>query len=396
MTETILADLDAEPEAATAKRARRKVSDAQRRRLFVILGALLAVLSVAGFYVTSDAFDSRVPVLVAAVSIDEGETITSAHLASADAQFDAIPYLAFSPENVALFEGQIAAHSIEEGTLMRAGMTIEPLSTPVGDQLELMVPLDLSLEPSGVHPGDEVLLIDPGQSPSAEDPGRPRRVLEALMLRDFDGTNMRLLLPPEEWATWRASLDRLGTSPMVLAVPLGGVAEEFAQRLDAVWHAEHSESAQAIVDAQLASGDALSAGPGELEIYVGLDTSLVPSGLSDGDRVLIIDPGVEPTLESPGRPRQVIRKTVVTNYRDGQMRLFLQPDDWIYWQQLSRDLGARPMVLVVSPGTDEAALVDALDAAWADAYEHALNAVYSPEGSGFIAADEPEELPAAQ
>ena len=396
MADTILSDLDAPPEAATAKRARRKISDTQRRRTFIVFGVLLASLSVAGFYFTAAAFDNRVPVLVAAVDIAAGETITSAHLTSVEAQVDAVPHIRFSPESASLFEGSLAAQSIPAGALLREDMTIAPLTQPVGDQLELQVPLDISLAKASLHPGEEVLLIDPGQQPNQDDPGRPRKVLEALTLRDFDGTNMRLLLPPEDWAAWRTALTALGTNPMVLSVPLGGDPAEFAQRLDAVWHAEHANAVKVIADSQLAAGESLSAGPGELEVVVELDTSLVPSGIEDGDRALIIDPGVEPTVENQGRPRKIVNKTVITNYKDGRMRLFLPPAEWIYWERLSRDLGTTPMVLVVPTGTDETELVDVLETEWAAAYQHALRIAYLPEGNRIIATDVVEDISDAE
>lgn len=369
-------------EPAPAKRARRKLSDSTRRLFFAVGGGLLAVLSVAGFYFTSSAFDSGSDVLVAAVEIPEGDVITSALLTSARAQPGDIPHLPFSPEAIAAFEGMLAAHTIPAGSIMHGRMAVASLSQPVVDELELLVPLDTSLATSGVAAGDEVLLVDPGRLPTAEDPGRPRSVIEPVVLRDFDGATLRLLLPPEEWSSWRTMLSDLGASPMVMPVPLGGDAAEFGQRLDSVWQGEHETLLARIEALRPVVQPEPQAGPGEIEVWVPLDASLAASGVKEGDRALLIDPGVEPAGDDIGRPRSVIDSIVIQNYSEGRMRLFLPPEEWIFWHTLPDELGGAPMVLPVAPGTDEVQFADVLDEQWRVTYEAALRDIAVPAGSG--------------
>ena len=395
--ETILPELDDQPSttpsAATAERApfrlSDRISDSGRRLLFILAGALLIILSVLGFYFTSSAFDDRVSVLVAAVEIPKGSAITSNLFTEAKMQVDSVEYIPYSPANLSYFEGLYAAYTIPPGAVMRYEMAFSGLGQPVGDELELLVPMDASLASVSPETGDIVLLVDSGIPPSSSDPGRPRQVLQTMVLRDFDGSAERMLLPPEEWSAWRTMLSELESTLLVMPVPPGGDAETWGQRLDAVWQSEHSR--------ELAKAEELQsrplAGPGELELVVPLNTSLAPSGVVEGERALLIDPGVAPTSDNRGRPRQVIRNIVIRNFESGAMRLFLPPVDWIEWQTLLRDLNAVPMVLPLPPGTDSTGFSNLLNSVWSEAYDADLRDFAVPER--VEAASPVQELPPA-
>ena len=378
VVDTILPEFDASPQPVKAGRARRKMSDSQRRAVSLLAGLALAGLGIGGFYLTSVAFDSRTPVLVAAAEIPEGAIVTSGDLTSALLQVDLVPHHSYSTESLVLFEGMLTAHAIPAGSVMREHMVVEAGSQATGNQMELPVALDTSLTTAEVFAGDEVLFIDPGVTPSPEHPGRPRGVLTTMTLRDFDGAIVRLLLAPDEWASWRAMLAGLGTNPMIMNVPLGGDAVEFGQSLDAVWLDQYSTLVNEIEAARPPVQTVPQAGPGELEVRVPLDTSLAPSGVANGQRALLVDPGVEPTGDDRGRPRSVLRPIVIENFQDGQMRLFTPPDEWAYWQSLTRDLNATPLVLAVPPGTDERTFIALLDAEWLRSYESAIRALFAP------------------
>ena len=90
------------------------------------------------------------------------------------------------------------------------------------------------------------------------------------------------------------------------------------------------------------------AGPGELEVIVDLDASLAPSGVAEGDLVLLVDPGAAPLGNDSGRAQSVIGMLELVNYAGGQMQMFVGPEEWLYWRSLPDDLGAAPMVLPVA------------------------------------------------
>ena len=99
-------------------------------------------------------------------------------------------------------------------------------------------------------------------------------------------------------------------------------------------------------------------------MIVSLDAGLVPSGVAEGDLVLLIDPGAAPLGNDSGRARSVLRipsgddelraielvsrAMELVNYADGQMQMFVGPEEWLYWRSLPDDLGGTPMVLPVA------------------------------------------------
>lgn len=373
--------------AAAAKRPRRQrigeFLKSKRRAIVFVSGVLVSLLSVAGFYLTSEAVDDRVPVLVAAVDIPRGSVVSASQFGSTLADIGAIPHIGWTPDAAFAFDGWIAAQPIAAGSPVLPQMFLVPEYGPVGDELELLVPLDTSLATTEVNQGDLVLLIDPGAPPSETGPGRPRTVLDTMTLNDFDGSSVRLLLAPEQWGEWRARLRSLGASPMVLPVNVGGDLleggpEQWARRLEQVWHAEWQQAL-----AELPAAEPVpEAGPGQVEFIIDLDTSLSSSEITEGDRVLLIDPGAEPAGNDPGRPRSVLQVIDLDNYRDGQLRMFLAPEEWLQWRSLPAELGAAPMILPIAAGTDETDFVDRLDQQWRLAHDRALQ-----QATGAVAAD---------
>ena len=357
------------PSAARAKKARRQMPESTKRLLLIILGVLVLVGSVAGFYLTSDAFDERVAVLVAARDISAGDTLSAADFGSDLVVAGAIPHLPYTPSVPAAFEGTVAIQAIPRGALVRYEMIAEVSTELDGVGLEVIVPLDLTLATDDVAEGKTVLLVDPGVEPAEGDEGRPRRVVREFVLTGFEGSQMRLLLPPEEWAEWEALLEDVGGTLMAVDLEPGTDIEETRRRLDAVWLTQWQVQVDEIAAAAAAAAAEPQAGPGELEVIVSLDAGLTPSGVAEGDLVLLIDPGAAPLGNDPGRPRSVIGTMELVNYAGGQMQMFVPPEEWLYWRTLPDGLGAAPMVLPVPDGTDVGDMVERLNDQWYAAWQ---------------------------
>lgn len=375
---------EASPKAAPAEKASRGLPVSTKRILLILAGLLVLGGSVYGFYATSDAFDERVPVLVAARRIEVGETVSAADLTSDRVLAGSIPHVAWSPDVPFVFDGMVAAQPIPAGAVVLGEMFVEAETTAVGVELELDVPLDLIMATDAVSEGDPVLLVDPGAEPVPGDEGRPRRVVRPpgqeahqFELTNFDGTRMQLFLSPEDWADWEELVEDAGGTLMVIDLGIGADGDETTQRLNAVW-SEQWEEAVSELAAALADL-APAAGPGELEIIVALDDGLVPSGVSEGDTVLLVDPGREPEGNDPGRPMSVIGLLDLDNYLDGVMQMFVPPEEWHYWLTLPVVLGADPLVLPVAPGTDVDDMAARLDAEWQAAWEAFVAAALGPE-----------------
>ncbi|WP_419944367.1 SAF domain-containing protein [Candidatus Poriferisodalis sp.] len=347
---------------AADERKRFSLSPRGRRTALVAAGLVGMLVSVAGFVIVSDAFDSRSEVLVAARDITVGEILSASDFTSDSAVMGGIPHIPYTDEAPFSFDGMVATHDVVAGTPILFDMVIARAAGPVGNQLELLVPLDTSLETTELSIGDTVLLIDRGQEPSLEDSGRPRQVIRSMELRDLDGTSLRLLLTPAEWGEWRQLLRFLGASPLVRKVPLGGDTDTFAEGLNEVWADEWEAAVARLQESRPPPGPL--PGPGELEVRLGLDTSLTVTDVRDGDRVLLIDPGAAPEPDDDGRPRSVIMEMTLNNYAAGVMRMFVTPEDWIAWRALPVRLGANPMVLPIPAGTDVDDMRARLDAAW--------------------------------
>ena len=350
--------------------------ESTKRILLIIAGVFVLVASVLGFYLTSDAFDERSPVLVAARDIADGETVSAADFTSALLVLDPkVPHEPWTAAAPAFYEGMVAVQPIPAGGLVRFDMVREPESGAEGSELEVLVPLDLTLATQGVFDGDEVLLVDPGQHPGEDGEGRPRQVARSFRLTNFDGSRMRLFLPPEQWAEWEALLEAVGGALMVVPLGDGGDPDEMTQRLDAVWQAQWTAEVDDIAQAVAAAAEAQAepvAGPGELEVVVSFDTSLVPTSIAEGDLVLLVDPGAEPLGNDPGRPRRVIGSLVLENYAGGQMTMFLPPEEWLYWRSLPTELEANPMVLPVVSGSDTDDMSARLNAQWHEAWQRSV------------------------
>ena len=364
----------ASPAAAPGTRKRRRMPESTRRIVFIIAGVFVFFASVLGFYLTSDVFDDRTTVLVAARDIEAGEILSAADFGSDLVLAGSVPNVPWTPEAPLVFEGKVALQPIPEGVLVRQDMFTEAETVPVGVELEVVVPLDLSLVTDGVFEGKLVLLVDPGAGPVDGDDGRPRQVVREFKLTNFDGSQMRLFLPPEEWAEWEALLEDVGGTLIVVDLGVGAAAEETTQRLDAVWGAQWSAAVEQVAQAAAAAAAAAEpeAGPDELEVIVSLDAGLVPTGVAEGDLVLLVDPGAEPLGNDPGRARSVIGPLRLENYSDGRMRMFVGPEEWQYWRSLPDELGAAPMVLPVAEGSDVDGLAGRLDAVWLVAWEKSV------------------------
>lgn len=357
--------------AVSADRSGR-LSPRARRVLLVVCGALIAAGSVAAFYLVATSLDERVRVVVAASEISAGQVMAAADLDSALVHPGAVVHLRWGESSRSRLTGLVAAHDIAAGTMIGPAMLMEPEQAPSG-MLRLDVPIDDGLAAGGVADGDLVLLVDPGTGCSTGALGRPRRVVRPFEVSGYSGSQMSLELTPEEWQVWRLRLRSAGGVFEVVPVPLGAEVEDLADRLDAVWAADWSdEHAEAL---SRRSGP----GPGELEVRVRFDESLAASGVSEGDRVLVVDPGAEPTAEDSGRPRSVLTEMVLERYDGGVASLFVAADEWLWWHSLVDSLGAEPMVLPVAADADSAALAESLDAGWQRRWNDAVDACIAAE-----------------
>lgn len=347
-----------------------------RRRVgLVLLGILVLLGGVAGYLLTSGFFDEPQKVVVAAVDMPRGSKVSAAYLAGASIDVAGIPHIAWSPTAVGALSGLVAVAPIPAGAVVHGGMFFDPATAPSGEDLEVVVLLDTSLVPTPPQSGDLVLLVDPGAPPAAGDPGRPTQVFQWLELRDFDGSSMRLFVPPQEWVRWRNIHTALGAPPQVLPVPPGGDPEAMTRSLNEVWAAAWETETQLAKARLPAPEPAHAAGPGELEVSVPLDTRLAPSGVQPGDLVLIVDPGSPATSGGGGpgddvRPPSVIEPRVLERWAGGVATFWAPPDRWAYYTYLPQRLGAAPMVLPVNQAADReldasevSALVEAVNAA---------------------------------
>ena len=366
------------PAAATAKRTRRQMPESTKRLVFIIAGVFVLVVSILGFYLTSDAFDDRSAVLVAARPIEVGETLSNADFTSDLVLVGSIPHIPWTPDTPFVFESMVAVQPIPAGSLVLYDMFIEAENLLEGVGLEVIVPLDLSLATGELSEGKPVLLVDRGADPVAGDEGRPRQVVRQFRLTGFEGSQMRLLLSPEEWAEWGALLEDVGGTLMVVDLEPGADTEETIRRLDTVWAAQWAAKVDEVAQAVAAAEARPEAGPGELEVIVSLDASLVPSGVVEGDLVLLIDPGAAPLGNDSGKPRSVIGTLELVNYAGGQMQMFVGPEEWLYWRTLPNDLGAAPMVLPVADGTDVDDMIERLDAEWRAVWQKSVAASLEP------------------
>ena len=113
-------------------------------------------------------------------------------------------------------------------------------------------------------------------------------------------------------------------------------------------------------------------GPGELELTVQFDTSLLTSPAYNGDTVLIVVPGVEPTAEDPGRPSEAIDTLVLGNYQDGAMTMFFKAeelDEWSAWKLLPEAIDAAPQIMLVPLGADPQEFAHSINGVWRSEWE---------------------------
>ena len=399
---------EAQPEAATGRRARAQMPVSTRRILLIILGVFVLAGSVASFYFVSDAFDKRTPVLVAAVDIQKGDPISAGLLTSDLAVMGSIPHIAYTPDAQLAFEGFTASQSIPAGTVILGDMFIPPTLPGPGD-LELTVLFDTSLLTSPAFNGDTVLIVAPGVESTAEDPGRPHEAIDTLVLSNYQDGSMTMFFSPEELgerSAWKLLPEVIGAAPQIMLVPLGADPEEFARLINAAWLSEWetraaaaallAEQSQAALAEEVAADSdsgALespresAAARGELELTVQFDTSLLTSPAHNGDTVLVVDPGgstasgtasisgFESTASGPGqRPQKAITHLELSNYEAGAMTMFFKPqkeelEEMSAWRQLPEVIGAAPQIMHVPSGSGPEEFAQLLNGVWQAEWE---------------------------
>ena len=348
-----------------------------RRILLIILGVFVVAGSVAGFYFMSDAFDKRTPVLVAAVDIQKGDTVGAGHFASDSAVMGSIPHIPYTPDAQFAFDGFTASQPIPAGTVILGDMFIPP-TLPGPGELELTVEFDTSLLTSPAYNGDTVLIVVPGVEPTAESPGRPHEAIDTLVLSNYQDGAMTMFFKPEEldeWSAWKLLPEAIDAAPQIMAVPLGTEPEEFAQLINGVWQSEWEPRAAAVAAAQVPPTPPR---PDGLELTVQFDTGLLTSPVYDGDTVLIVIPGIEPTAEDLGRPHEAIDTLVLSNYEDGSMTMYFKPEelgDWSAWRLLPEAIGAAPQIMLVPSGSNPEEFTQLINGVWQSEWEPKAAAV---------------------
>ncbi|MDE0222137.1 MAG: hypothetical protein OXJ90_22920 [Spirochaetaceae bacterium] len=330
----------------------------------MLVGLLLLAVSVAGFLTAADALDERVPVLVTAVDIERGDVVEASHLTWTRASLGSIPYVPWSQQAAESFAGSVARWRLAAGSLVTDAAFDWP-EPGLGATLGLSVPLDTSLTTETLADGDEALLIDPGVAPSLGDAGRPRRVIRSFVVENFDGSQMSLQLPPEEYLRWQTDILDAAGPLLALPIPLSADPEAAAADLDEAWQLEHEALMSARTEEEVLPGGARP-GAGQLEVRLPVDTSLSPSGVESGDLVLLVDPGALPSAGDEGRPRAVLQPLLIEHYEGGEIVIFSTPEEWIEWQLLIERLEGIVLVVPVPAGTDVEDLTARLNAVWLD------------------------------
>ena len=102
----------------------------------------------------------------------------------------------------------------------------------------------------------------------------------------------------------------------------------------------------------------------EFQIHVPIDTAMVIGEVSDGDSVLLVDPGEEPAGRNPGRPRSVIRPFDLRSFDGSAMVLNVPPEEWLQWRALLAQVGGTLMVLPYSAAADPDEVTARVEAVW--------------------------------
>ena len=401
---------EAQPEAATGRRARAQMPVSTRRILLIILGVFVLAGSVAGFYFVSDAFDKRTPVLVAAVDIQKGDTVGAGHFTSDSAVMGSIPHIPYTPDAQLAFDGFTASQSIPAGTVILGDMFIPPTLPGPGD-LELTVLFDTSLLTSPAFNGDTVLIVAPGVEPTAEDPGRPQEAIDTLVLSNYQDGSMTMFFPPEELARAgrRGSCCPRSSAPppRSCSCPSGPTPRSSpgsstrrgcrsGRREPRLPPSSRRKRKPALAEEVTADSDSgalesprdSAAARGELELTVQFDTSLLTSPAHNGDTVLVVDPGgstaggtasisgFESTASGPGqRPQKAITHLELSNYEAGSMTMFFKAEEpeeveeWSAWRQLPEVIGAAPQIMLVPSGSDPEEFAQLLNGVWQSEWE---------------------------
>ncbi|WP_419850505.1 SAF domain-containing protein [Candidatus Poriferisocius sp.] len=273
-------------------------------------------------------------------------------------------------------------------------------------ELELTVQFDTSLLTSPADNGDTVLVVDPGGSTAggtapilglesaASGPGqRPQKAITHMELSNYEAGTMTMFFKPqkeelEEMSAWRQLPEVIGAAPQIMLVPSGSDPEEFAQLLNGVWRSEWearvARAAAALLSTEPEPGSGELALSAELEVTVPLDTSLTATEVSEGDTVLMVDPGQPPEGDDVGRPRRVLQTIELENFDGAATRLLVPLDEWLewfYWVRLPDELGAAPIVLPIPEGADVDAEIERLNGRWHDQWRSAVGELSASEGA---------------
>ena len=273
-------------------------------------------------------------------------------------------------------------------------------------ELELTVQFDTSLLTSPAHNGDTVLVVDPGGSTAsgtasisgfestASGPGqRPQKAITHLELSNYEAGAMTMFFKPqkeelEEMSAWRQLPEVIGTAPQIMHVPSGSDPEEFAQLLNGVWQSEWearvARTAAALLSTEPQPGSGELTLSAELEVTVPLDTSLAATEPSEGDTVLVVDPGHPPEGDDVGRPRRVLQAIELVNFDGAAMRLVVPLSEWLEWFEwvrLPEELGAAPIILPLPEGADADNETARLNEEWRNEWLAAAGELPASEGA---------------
>lgn len=110
----------------------------------------------------------------------------------------------------------------------------------------------------------------------------------------------------------------------------------------------------------------------ELELDIPLDLIMATDAVSEGDPVLLVDPGAPPVPGDEGRPRKVVRQFELTNFDGSRMQLFLAPEEWAEWEELVEEAGGTLMVVDLGLGADADDTEQRLNTVWQEQWNDAV------------------------
>ena len=240
-------------------KARKETSTSSRRLFWILMSVVLLAISIGGFYYVALRADPTRRVVITASDITAGMEVSAEHFkevrVTPNDEIDFLP-----ANNAPDLYGMVARGYIPSGIPVKGEMFVAAVSDEEAGFLEVVVPLDTSLEDEELSASDYVLMIDPGESPGEGDGlPRPPFIVTHRALDGLEEGQLRLMVPIEEWSRWRRLVDFNGQPPQVMKVPQpllydDAALEDWISRLQTVFDLEFEEELEEYVAQSEAEG----------------------------------------------------------------------------------------------------------------------------------------------